>query len=171
MSEHDSTPPTTAGQFVAALVGALLPVLIVLLLIFNHVSGLQGTVKLGAVDLNAKVTPAPAPAPAVVPEPVPQAAAPAPAAPAPAVTPAAVDMDKGQTVYNSTCVACHAAGVAGAPKTGDKAAWTPRIAAGKDALYESALKGKGAMPPKGGNQSLPDAEVKAAVDYLVAQAK
>ena len=79
--------------------------------------------------------------------------------------------ERGQAVYNSTCVACHAAGVAGAPKTGDKAAWGPRMAAGKAALYESALKGRGAMPPKGGNESLPDGDVKAAVDYLIAQVK
>src|ERR1043165_2077648 len=59
--------------------------------------------------------------------------------------------DKGQATYNGTCVACHGSGVAGAPKFGDKAAWGPRIAKGNDALYQTALKGKGAMPPKGGN--------------------
>ena len=66
---------------------------------------------------------------------------------------------------------CHAAGVAGAPKLTDKAAWAPRIAQGKDALYSSSLKGKGAMPAKGGNPSLSDADVKAAVDYMVGQTK
>ena len=66
---------------------------------------------------------------------------------------------------------CHGAGVAGAPKAGDKAAWAPRLKIGVDALYASALKGKAAMPAKGGNASLPDADVKAAVDYLVAAAK
>src|SRR5258708_2187045 len=60
---------------------------------------------------------------------------------------------------------------AGAPKTGDKAAWKARIAAGKDALYNSALHGKNAMPAKGGLASAPDADVKAAVDYLVGLAK
>lgn len=77
----------------------------------------------------------------------------------------------GATVYNSICGACHASGAAGAPKTGDKAAWGPRIAQGKDALYNSALNGKKAMPPRGGAADLSDAEVKAAVDYLVAQSK
>jgi cytochrome c5 len=61
--------------------------------------------------------------------------------------------------------------VAGAPKFGDKAAWAPRIAQGKEALYNSALKGKGAMPPKGGNAALSDDAVKAAVDYMAAAAK
>jgi cytochrome c5 len=66
---------------------------------------------------------------------------------------------------------CHAAGVAGAPKAGDKAAWAARLKEGMPKLHEAALKGKGAMPPKGGNTSLSDDAVKAAVDYLVATAK
>ena len=64
-----------------------------------------------------------------------------------------------------------AAPAAGAPKLGDKAAWAPRLAQGKDALYATALKGKGAMPAKGGNPALPDDAVKAAVDYMTAAAK
>ena len=76
----------------------------------------------------------------------------------------------GKKVYDTTCMACHATGAAGAPKYGDKTAWGPRIKTGMDALYASSLKGKGAMPPKGGS-SLPDADVKAAVDYMVAAAK
>lgn len=81
----------------------------------------------------------------------------------------------GQTVYSQTCAACHAAGIAGAPKLGDKADWGPRIAQGTDVLYTHALQGftgkKGTMPPKGGNTTIADADVKAAVDYMVAQAK
>ena len=77
----------------------------------------------------------------------------------------------GKSVYDANCTVCHAAGVAGAPKIGDKAAWAPRLKQGMDALHQSSLKGKGAMPAKGGNTSLPDADVKAAVDYLVAQSK
>ena len=61
--------------------------------------------------------------------------------------------------------------MAGAPKFGDKAAWAPRLKAGKDALRASAIKGKGAMPPKGGNASLSDDAVKAAVDYMAGAAK
>ncbi len=81
------------------------------------------------------------------------------------------DAAKGKSVYDAACMACHAAGVAGAPKTGDKAAWAPRLKTGKDALYTAVLKGKGAMPPKGGNASLSDGDVKAAVDYLIGLAK
>ena len=77
----------------------------------------------------------------------------------------------GKKVYDTVCMACHTPGAAGAPKLGDKAAWAPRIKTGMDMLYASALKGKNAMPPKGGNAALPDADVKAAVDYLVAAGK
>jgi len=77
----------------------------------------------------------------------------------------------GKGVYDKVCMVCHAAAVAGAPKTGDKAAWAARIKQGLDHLYESSLKGKGAMPPKGGAAQLSEAEVKAAVDYLVGLAK
>ncbi len=108
------------------------------------------------------------------------AATPAPAAAAPvqivaAVIPSAdaapVAVTDGAGVYNGGCNACHSAGIAGAPKTGDKGLWAARIAKGKPTLYASAIKGIGAMQAKGGNASLSDDAVKAAVDYMVAQAK
>lgn len=77
----------------------------------------------------------------------------------------------GATVYNTICMACHATGLAGAPKTGDKAAWAPRIATGLEALLKSATNGKNAMPARGGAANLTDDELKAAVEYLVGQAK
>ncbi|MGH8621634.1 MAG: c-type cytochrome [Burkholderiales bacterium] len=81
----------------------------------------------------------------------------------------------GQQVYQAGCVACHDAGIAGAPKLGDKGQWAKRIAKGVDTLYASAVNGvqgsTGAMPPKGGNLALSNAEVKAAVDYIVARSK
>ncbi|MFT3848428.1 MAG: c-type cytochrome [Propionivibrio sp.] len=77
----------------------------------------------------------------------------------------------GEAVYNTICQACHAAGVAGAPKTGDKAAWAPRIATGIEALLKSATNGKNAMPARGGAADLTDDELKAAVDYLIEKAK
>ena len=89
------------------------------------------------------------------------------AAAAPAAAPAASAGMSGEQVYNATCTVCHSAGVAGAPKVGDKAAWEPRLAQGLDALVSSSMKGKGAMPPKGGNTSLSDAEVKSAVEYML----
>ena len=99
-------------------------------------------------------------------------AAPAPAASGAKGAPAASsDAGKGKATYDAVCTVCHAAGVAGAPKSGDKDAWAPRIKQGADALYQAALKGKGAMPPKGGNTAVPDADVKAAVDYMVSLVK
>ena len=77
----------------------------------------------------------------------------------------------GQTVFNSICGACHNTGAAGAPKVDDKAAWAPRVAQGKEALYKSALGGKGAMPPKGGAADLSDNEIKGAVDYILTKVK
>ncbi len=77
----------------------------------------------------------------------------------------------GKSVYNSACVACHGAGVAGAPKTGDKAAWAARLAAGIEGMTKTAINGKGAMPPRGGNAALSDAEVRAAVEFMIGQSK
>jgi cytochrome c5 len=81
----------------------------------------------------------------------------------------------GQGVFASTCVACHGAGVAGAPKLGDKADWGPRLGQGQEVLYQHAIAGytgaKGVMPPKGGNPALADADVRSAVDYMVSQAR
>lgn len=82
-----------------------------------------------------------------------------------------IAMADGAATYKQTCMACHATGVANAPKLEDKAAWKPRIAQGMDALYTSVLKGKGAMPPKAGRADLSDDVLKAAVDYMVSQAK
>jgi cytochrome c5 len=84
---------------------------------------------------------------------------------------AAAGPKDGATVFNTVCGACHNTGVAGAPKTGDKDAWAPRIATGNDALYKSVIAGKGAMPPKGGAADLSDDEIKGAVDHLVGLAK
>ena len=98
-------------------------------------------------------------------------AASAPTAGAPATTATASAGGEGKAVYDQTCHVCHATGLAGSPKFGDKAAWAPRIATGMDKLYNAALHGLNAMPPKGGNTALTDAQVKAAVDYMVSAAK
>ncbi len=91
-------------------------------------------------------------------------------APAPEAAPAAAARS-GEQVYQLACAMCHGAGLAGAPKLGDAAAWKPRIAQGLAVLHENAIKGIRAMPAKGGNPSLSDAEVSAAVDYMVSTAK
>ena len=90
-----------------------------------------------------------------------------------APSPASSSADKeqaGKALYTQVCQACHAAGVLGAPKFGDKAAWAPRLKDPMDVIYNYALHGKGQMPPKGGS-SASDDDVKAAVDYMVNAAK
>lgn len=82
----------------------------------------------------------------------------------------------GKTIYGNLCHSCHTAGVAGAPKLGDKAAWAPRLAQGMATLIKHATEGYHGpdgnfMPPKGGNPALTDAQVKAAVTWITDQAK
>ncbi len=96
---------------------------------------------------------------------------------APALAVAAVEdvVLPGDEVYNSSCAACHSAGVAGAPKVGDAAGWADRIAQGIETLYTNAIDGlqgsAGIMPAKGGNASLSDGSVQAAVDYMIEQSQ
>lgn len=80
---------------------------------------------------------------------------------------AAAGARAGEDIFKGVCSACHATGAAGAPKFGDKAAWGPRLKDGVAAVYAIGMKGKGAMPPRGGDSSLSDAEFKSAVDYMV----
>src|SRR6195952_196674 len=90
--------------------------------------------------------------------------------PAPGATASADSSQAGKTLYTQVCQACHAAGVLNAPKFGDKDAWAPRLKDPMDTVYNYALHGKGAMPAKGGSNAS-DADVKAAVDYMVAAVK
>lgn len=89
--------------------------------------------------------------------------------------PVALKEVPGDEVYNTTCVACHGSGLAGAPKLGDKAAWSARIAVGNDTLHKHAIEGytgkSGVMPAKGGMTSVTDASIIAAVDYMVGKSK
>ena len=118
--------------------------------------------------IDAGKTPAAASSPAA-PQAVPT---PAPAAIVPA---AETKVVSGDGIYKMACATCHLAGIAGAPKSGDKAAWGPRLAQGKETLYKHALAGfqgkSGVMPPKGGFSQLSDADVKAAVDYMLSLVK
>jgi cytochrome c5 len=98
------------------------------------------------------------------------ASVPQTAAPAAGATQSADASQAGKALYQQVCQACHAAGVLNAPKFGDKEAWAPRLKEPMDTVYNYALHGKGAMPPKGGS-SASDADVKAAVDYMVSAAK
>jgi cytochrome c5 len=106
-------------------------------------------------------------APAAAPAPAPAAAASA----APVIVQAsAADLIKGEKIYTATCLSCHGAGVLGAPKLADKAAWVPRLAKGNAVLQANALNGFNMMPAKGGNAMLKDDDVKAAVDYMLSKA-
>jgi cytochrome c5 len=79
---------------------------------------------------------------------------------------AATGTQSGEQVYQAVCKTCHEAGLAGAPKFGDKAAWSARIKSGVEALYTSAINGKNAMPPRGGSPDLSDIELERAVVYM-----
>jgi cytochrome c5 len=169
--EHSSLIKTPKQLVIVVLASFIVPVVVIVML--AHLA-IDGTRKPAATaeSVAQRIQPvasvvvdpnAPAPVAIAV------VAVTAPGAAAPAA--GGGDAAKGKSIYDSTCMACHAAGVAGAPKAGDKAAWASHLKIGKDALYASALKGKGAMPPKGGNASLSDSDVKAAVDYLTGLVK
>lgn len=115
----------------------------------------------------ATATPAAAAAPAAAPT---AAAAPETAAPVAVAAAVPASGGAGEALYKQACQVCHAAGVAGAPKFGDKAAWAPRMKNGMQAMYANALSGKGAMPPRGGTTAS-DADLHAAVDYMAAAVK
>lgn len=88
-----------------------------------------------------------------------------------AVATPAAEQSPGERVYSSACLACHSTGAAGAPKLGDTAAWTPRSAQGMAVLLNHALNGFNAMPARGGNAALTDDDIKAAIGFMLAQAK
>lgn len=171
--------PTLRKILVVMAVGFAVPIILLLLVTFYAGSGEEpssDSAAMSAAAVSERVAPvgsaAVASASAAAPA---EAAAPAPQ-PASAAAPAAVASAKpdGEALYKSTCIACHGAGVAGAPKVGDKAVWAPIIAQGDSVLYDRAIHGftgkAGMMPPKGGSTA-PDDQVKAAVDYMVAQSK
>lgn len=123
----------------------------------------------------AAAAPAAAPAPAAAAAAAPAAAAPAAAAAAPAAgapqQASATVNPAGEKLYKSVCFACHATGVANAPKFGDKAAWEPYIKTGMDAMVKVAMQGKPPMPPKGGAANASEDDIRAAVQYMVDAAK
>ena len=161
MSGH-AMEKTTLSQFLIALVGALIPVLIVAFLLFKLVMGIQAT-HVGGENTKAAE------------EEIAQRLKPVGAVTIGEAKPDAGGVVDGKKVYESICQACHATGAAGAPKAGDKGAWGPRIAQGKDTLFKHAIGGytgkAGTMPAKGGNPALSDDEVKAAVSHQMGLAK
>lgn len=156
-----STDTTDRRKFGAK---ALIPALALMLLL--------GT---GCSEKETTATQEAAPAPQMAEEPAATAPveAPAPAAEPMAAAESAADTQTaavdGQKVYQASCQSCHAAGVAGAPKLGDKAAWAPRIAKGNDAMLASVINGLNVMPPKGACMSCSDEELSAAMEYMIEQ--
>ncbi len=178
IEEHESLIKTPQQLIVVVVLAFLIPVLGILMIAEMVTGGLKFDPKSSAMS-EAAVAERLKPAGAVYIGEAPGAAMPSAGvktgaggavktASGPAKAGGAVD---GKALYGSVCTVCHGAGIAGAPKTGDKTGWKPRIAQGSATLYEHAIKGKGAMPPKGGAMSASDAEIKAAVDYMVSQAK
>jgi cytochrome c5 len=185
LEEHSSLIKTPQQLIVVIVLAFLIPVVGIVMLASYITGGLKvdpkssdasatavaerlkpvGTVVIGEVPPTAAATPAAGARPAAASSGVTSTSGEA------VKTAAASGPAAGKKLYDTVCVACHGAGIAGAPKTGDKAAWKPRVATGKDALYNSALHGKNAMPAKGGLTSASDGDVKAAVDYLIGLAK
>ena len=182
-----STQDRRFFELFSIVLGALVLFTIIIFIVARHIaSGTQlewvkeevasGTAQqerlapVGKVAIAGEAAPAPAPAT--------EASAAGPggaggAATSPLVPQAATA--SGEDIYNGVCFACHATGVAGAPKLGDKADWGPRIAQGEETLVKHAIEGfqgqKGVMPPKGGRVDLPDDAVKAAVEFMMSKAQ
>jgi cytochrome c5 len=178
--EHPSLIKTPSQLVAAVVLAFVVPVALIVMVVQMVTGGLRTDRSQPGMDENAiaarikpvgEVNFVPAgSAPAAPATPV------APAGSAQAGTPApspvsATATKSGDQVYQSACAMCHSAGLAGAPKFGDKAAWKGRIGQGVAVLHDHAIKGIRGMPAKGGNSALADAEVEAAVDYMVSQAR
>lgn len=174
LKEHSSPIKTPQQLLIVVVLSFLVPVLGIVMIAKLVTGGLEVDPKSSAMSEEAVAKRLKPVGEVVIVEagaPVPAAATESTATTATAAAKPAGGAADGKKTYDAVCAICHAPGVAGAPKTGDKAAWKPRIAQGKDMLYTNAIKGKNLMPPKGGAASLPDADIKAAVDYLVSQSK
>lgn len=128
---------------------------------FTWIVIVAAALALATVGCSKKEEAPPAPAPAEAPAPAPAPASEAEKAPA----------GMGAEVYQANCASCHAEGVAGAPKTGDKEVWSGKIASGIDQMVQNTINGIGTMPAKGGNPNLSDEAVRAAVEYMIEQSR
>lgn len=81
------------------------------------------------------------------------------------------NVSTGERIYNQACMVCHAAGVAGAPKLGDKNAWAPRIAKGMETLLKNAISGINAMPPRGTCMSCSDSDLEESIKWMIEQSR
>ncbi len=178
--------PTLRKILIVMGIGFIVPIVLLLMVAFYVGSGsrqAEGTAGLSSAAVEARVAPAASAVAAASSQAAAQANAASMATAASSAQPggagaqpvaAAAAKPDGKALYESTCIACHGTGVAGAPKFGDKAVWAPIIAQGTSVLYDRAIHGytgkRGMMPPKGGSTASDD-DVKAAVDYIVANSK
>ncbi|UCH49624.1 MAG: cytochrome c5 family protein [Betaproteobacteria bacterium] len=182
IEDHSSPIKTPQQLVVVVLLSFIVPVAAILLLVKLITGGMhidpdssamseeaiaQRLKPVGEVGMVGDAESTPTSEAVIATTPTPAAQASVAAAPATAASGAGA----GEQVFNTVCQACHATGVGGAPKTGDKAAWQPRIAQGIEVLYASAINGKNLMPAKGGAAGSSDADIKAAVDLMVAKSK
>jgi len=160
VEDHSSAIQTPQQLITAVLLAFLVPIAMIVMVTQIVTGGIRVDSRAMSEDAVARRL-----------RPVGEVALAATAPPGGADQPAAATQSDGSKVYQTVCVACHGSGLVGAPKLGDKAAWKPRLAQGLATLHEHAVKGIRAMPPKGGNASLSDGDVRAAVDYMVGRSK
>jgi cytochrome c5 len=172
--EEHSTPIQTPQQLVAVvLLAFLVPILAIVMTVQLITGGLTvdaGSASMAEQAVAKRLKPVGEFAMAGAAAAATTSANPQTAGPPGPAAPASGKVD-GAKVYQAVCTVCHATGLVGSPKLGDKAAWKPRIAQGLGTLHEHAIKGIRTMPAKGANPSLSDAEVSAAVDYMVGHSK
>ena len=160
----------------SAVIGILVTIAIVLFALARHIGGpFQAAQAMADKAIQADVEQRVAPVGAVAVAGQDNSALAIKAAPSAAAAPAAATPHNGEETFNAVCTTCHGAGIAGAPKYGDHAAWAPRLAEGKSTLYQHALQGyqgkTGVMPAKGGRTDLSDDLIRQAVDYMTKAAQ
>jgi cytochrome c5 len=179
VEEHGTLIKTPKQLIVTIVLSFIIPVVVIILLVSWVTSGTKtsaGSDTLGAEATTLRIAPvarieiteggAPVAAMIVADAPVVVAVAEVQSGP---VTDGPTDMVKGEQIYKQACMACHAVGVAGAPKSGDKTAWAPAMSRGMDSMVANAIKGKGVMPARGGLAKASDKDISDAVHYMVGQ--
>jgi cytochrome c5 len=183
IEDHETLIKTPKQLIVTIILSFIIPVVVIILLVSWVTSGTKpsaGSDTLGAEATALRIAPvarieiteggAPVAAMVVAETPVVVAVAQVQSA-SPTITDGSPDMVKGEQIYKQACMACHSVGVAGAPKSGDKAAWGPALATGMDSMVANAIKGKGVMPARGGLAKASDKDISDAVHYMVGQLK
>ena len=181
VEEHGTLIKTPKQLIVTIILSFIIPVVVIILLVSWVTSGTKtsaGSDTLGAEATALRIAPVArieiteggAPVAAMIAADAPVVVAVAEVQSGP-VTDGPTDMVEGEKIYKQACIGCHAVGVAGAPKLGDKTAWGPALATGMDTMVANAIKGKGVMPARGGLAKASDKDISDAVHYMVGQLK